>query len=152
MGYPFNVSLVPVDAFATLLLVDIWHWTPLVVLLTYAGLQSIPQAYYQAVQVDGASTWQTFRYVTLPKLRPVLTLAVLIRFMDSFKIYSEPLLLTGGGPGNTTTFMSLFVARKAESYDLGYAGAVSIIYLYVVIVFSYVLFQAATRSTGERRI
>jgi glycerol transport system permease protein len=61
------------------------------------------------------------------------------------------LLLTGGGPGNTTTFMSLFVARKAESYDLGYAGAVSIIYLYVVIVFSYILFQAATKSTGERR-
>ncbi len=151
VGYEYNVSLVPVDAFVTLLLVDVWHWTPLVALLTYAGLQAIPQAYYQAAQVDGASAWQTFRFVTLPKLRPVLTLAVLIRFMDSFKIYSEPLLLTGGGPGNTTTFMSLFVARKAESYDLGYAGSVSIIYLYVVIVFSYILFQVATRSTGERR-
>jgi glycerol transport system permease protein len=150
IGYDYNVSLQPGDAFATILLVDVWHWTPLVALLAYAGLQAIPQAYYQAAQVDGASVWQTFRFVTLPKLRPVLTLGVLIRFMDSFKIYSEPLLLTGGGPGNTTTFLSLFVARKAESYDLGYAGAVSIIYLYVVIVFSYLLFQVATKSKGDR--
>ena len=149
-GYDYNVSLQPLDAFVTILLVDVWHWTPLVALLVYAGLQAIPKAYYQAAQVDGASAWQTFRYVTLPKLRPVLTLGVLIRFMDSFKIYSEPLLLTGGGPGNTTTFLSLFVARKAESYDLGYAGSVSIIYFYAVIVFSYVLFQVATSSTRDR--
>jgi glycerol transport system permease protein len=150
-GYDYNVSLDATDAFMTILLVDVWHWTPLVVLLAYAGLQAIPQAFYQAAEVDGASAWKTFRYVTLPKLRSVLTLGLLIRFMDSFKVYSEPLLLTGGGPGNATTFMSLFVARKAEAYELGYAGASSIIYLYVVIVMSYILFQFINRSPEERR-
>ncbi len=150
-GYEYNVSLVATDAFMTILLVDVWHWTPLVVLLAYAGLQAIPQTFYQAAEVDGASTWKTFRYVTLPKLRSVLTLGLLIRFMDSFKVYSEPLLLTGGGPGNATTFMSLFVARKAEAYELGYAGASSIIYLYVVIVMSYLLFQFINRSSEGKR-
>jgi glycerol transport system permease protein len=147
-GYDYNVSLNATDAFVTILLVDVWHWTPLVILLAYAGLQAIPQNYYQAAEVDGASAWKTFRYVTLPKL--VLTLGLLIRFMDSFKVYSEPLLLTGGGPGNATTFLSLFVARKAEAYELGYAGASSIIYLYVVIIMSYLLFQFINRSSEER--
>ena len=150
-GYEYNVSLVATDAFMTILLVDVWHWTPLVVLLAYAGLQAIPQTFYQAAEVDGASNWKTFRYVTLPKLRSVLALGLLIRFMDSFKVYSEPLLLTGGGPGNATTFMSLFVARKAEAYELGYAGASSIIYLYVVIVMSYILFQFINRSSEGKR-
>ena len=150
-GYEYNVSLVATDAFMTILLVDVWHWTPLVVLLAYAGLHAIPQTFYQAAEVDGASNWKTFRYVTLPKLRSVLTLGLLIRFMDSFKVYSEPLLLTGGGPGNATTFMSLFVARKAEAYELGYAGASSIIYLYVVIVMSYILFQFINRSSEGKR-
>ena len=152
LGYEYNVSLQAVDAFMTLLLLDIWHWTPFVVLLSYAGLQAIPDAYYQAARVDGASRWKAFSYVTLPKLRPVLTLAILIRFMDSFKIYSEPLLLTGGGPGNATTFLSMFVARKAESYELGYAGAVSVIYLYIVIVLSYLFFQVATHSKKDQTI
>ena len=143
-GYSYNVSLDPIDAPLTIFLLDVWHWTPLVALLCYAGLQSIPDAFYQAAQIDGASTWKTFRYVTLPKLRSVLILGVLLRFMDSFKIYSEPLLLTGGGPGSSTTFLSLFVARKAESFELGYAGAVSIIYLYIVLVASYIFYQIMT--------
>ena len=152
LGYEYNVSLQSVDAFMTVLLLDVWHWTPFVALLSYAGLQAIPNAYYQAARIDGASIWKTFSYVTLPKLRPVLTLAILIRFMDSFKIYSEPLLLTGGGPGNATTFLSMFVARKAESYELGYAGAVSVIYLYIVIVLSYLFFQASTHSKKDQTI
>ena len=150
LGYEYNVSLQSVDAFVTLLLLDVWHWTPFVALLSYAGVQAVPDAYYQAARIDGASKWKTFSYVTLPKLRPVLTLAILIRFMDSFKIYSEPLLLTGGGPGNATTFLSMFVARKAESYELGYAGAVSVIYLYIVIVLSYLFFQVATHSKNDQ--
>ena len=150
LGYEYNVSLQSVDAFVTLLLLDVWHWTPFVALLSYAGVQAVPDAYYQAARIDGASKWKTFSYVTLPKLRPVLTLAILIRFMDSFKIYSEPLLLTGGGPGNATTFLSMFVARKAESYELGYAGAVSVIYLYIVIVLSYLFFQFATHSKKDQ--
>lgn len=145
VGYEYNVSLDPIDAPMTLWALDVWHWTPLVALLSFAGLRSIPDAYYRAAEIDGASRWKTFRYVILPKLRPVLVLGFLLRFMDSFKIYAEPLLLTGGGPGNSTTFMSLFVARKAQSYELGYAGAASMIYLFIVIVFSYIFYQVLTQ-------
>ena len=152
VNYDYNVALHSVDAVLTIFFLDVWHWTPLVALLCYAGLQSIPDAFYQAAQIDGASLWKTFRYVTLPKLRPVLIIGVLLRFMDSFKIYAEPLLLTGGGPGDATTFLSLHVARKAESYELGYAGASSIIYLFIVIVFSYLFFQLMTNiGTGENK-
>lgn len=144
-GYSYNVALSPIDAPLTIFVLDVWHWTPFVALLAYAGYVAIPDAYFRAAEIDGASAWKTFRYVTLPKLKPVLVLGFLIRFMDSFKIYAEPLLLTGGGPGDTTTFMSQFVARKAESYELGYAGAVSIIYLFIVILMSYLFFQLLTK-------
>ncbi|MCK5759188.1 MAG: sugar ABC transporter permease [Clostridiales bacterium] len=151
-GYVYNVSLSPIDAPLTLIILDIWHWTPFIALLSYAGYQAIPEAFFLAAEIDGSSAWKTFRYVTLPKLKPVLVLGFLIRFMDSFKIYAEPLLLTGGGPGNTTTFMSQFVARKAESYELGYAGAVSIIYLFIVIVMSYLFFQFLSKlGQGESK-
>lgn len=144
-GYDYNVALDAFDAPATIFLCDVWHWTPLVALLAYAGMQAIPGAFYQAARIDGASPWKTFWFVTLPKLRHVLLIGVLLRFMDSFKIYDEPLSLTGGGPGTSTTYLNLFVARKAESYELGYAGAVSIVYLLIVLVLSYLFFQVVTR-------
>ncbi|MEA1884559.1 MAG: sugar ABC transporter permease [Thermotogota bacterium] len=146
MDYAYNVTMNSNDAFFTILTVDVWHWTPLIVLLVYAGLQAIPSAYYKAAAIDGASKWSTFKYVTLPKLRTVLTIGILLRFMDSFKIYSEPLLLTGGGPGTATTFLSLFVSRKAESYELGYASAASLIYFFIVLILSYIFFQFISRA------
>ena len=90
----------PFDAWVTLIVMDVWHWTSLVVLLCYAGLVSIPDAYYQAAKIDGASRWAVFRYIQLPKMKRVLLIAVLLRFMDSFMIYTEPFVVTGGGPGN----------------------------------------------------
>jgi glycerol transport system permease protein len=145
-GYPYNVSLRSVDAVLTLIVLDVWHWTPLVGLLSYAGYSAIPEAYFQAAAIDGSSPWKTFVYVTLPRMKSVLILGFLLRFMDSFKIYEEPLTLTGGGPGSSTTFLSLFVARKAESYNLGYAGASSMIYLVVVIIMSYIFFQLMSNA------
>ena len=91
------------SAWVTLVAMDVWHWTSLVVLLTYAGLSAIPDAFYQAARIDGASKWAIFRYIQLPKLKHVLMIAVLLRFMDSFMIYTEAVVLTGGGPGNATT-------------------------------------------------
>ena len=85
---------------------DVWHWTPLVALLCYAGLRAIPEAFYQAARIDGASRGPCSATSSCPKLRGVLTIAVLLRFMDSFMIYTEPFVLTGGGPGNSTTFLS----------------------------------------------
>lgn len=147
-GYSYNVSLQSIDAVLTLIVLDVWHWTPLVGLLSYAGYSAIPEAYFQAAAIDGSSPWKTFVYVTLPRMKSVLILGFLLRFMDSFKIYEEPLTLTGGGPGSSTTFLSLFVARKAESYNLGYAGASSMIYLIVVIIMSYIFFQLMS-NTGK---
>ena len=106
LGIEYNYTGNARDAWLTVLVMDIWHWTPLVALLCYAGLRSIPDAYYQAAQIDGATKFAVFRFIQLPKLRGVLVIAVLLRFMDSFMIYTEPFVLTGGGPGNATTFLS----------------------------------------------
>ncbi|WP_164236042.1 ABC transporter permease subunit, partial [Stenotrophomonas maltophilia] len=85
----------------------------LVALLCYAGLKSIPDAYYQAAKIDGASRFAVFRKIELPKMNRVLLIAVLLRFMDSFMIYTEPFVVTGGGPGNTTTFLSIDLVKIA---------------------------------------
>ena len=99
LDVPFDHTARPSYAWVTLMAMEVWHWTPLVALLCYAGLRAIPEAYYQAAKIDGASSWAVFRYIQLPKMRGVLTIAVLLRWMDSFLIYAEPFALTGGGPG-----------------------------------------------------
>jgi glycerol transport system permease protein len=121
---------------------EVWHWTPLVALLAYAGLRAIPEVYYQAAKIDGASAWATFLYIQLPKMRGVLTIALLLRFMDSFLIYAEPFVLTGGGPGNATTFLSIYLVKLAlGQFDLGMAGAFSLIYLLIIEVLCFVFYQ-----------
>ncbi len=142
MGVDYNYASHTGDAWLTVLLMDVWHWTPLVALLGFAGLRSIPDAYYQAAQIDGASRWAVFRYIQLPKMRGVLMIAVLLRFMDSFMIYTEPFVLTGGGPGNSTTFLSQYLTQKAVGqFDLGPAAAFSLIYFLIILLFSFVLYN-----------
>ncbi len=141
LGYDYRPVEHAVDAWWTTVAMDVWHWVPLVALLCFAGLQTIPDAYYQAAKIDGASTWSTFRRVTLPKLRYVLTIAVLLRTMDSFNIYSEPFILTGGGPGSTTTFMSIYTSSVAAGgFDMGMGAALSVVYLFIVVLLCYVLY------------
>jgi glycerol transport system permease protein len=145
LGIAYNYTADPVAAWLTVLVMDVWHWTPLVALLAYAGLRSIPAAYYQAAHIDSASRVAIFRYIELPKLKGVLTIAILLRFMDSFMIYTEPFVLTGGGPGNSTTFLSQYLTRLAVGqFDLGPAAAFSIIYFLVILSFSYVFYTAMT--------
>ena len=131
----------PVVVWATLLLMDAWHWTSLVVLLCYAGLRAIPQAYYQAARIDGAGAWAVFRHIQLPRLRLVLLIAVLLRLMDSFMIYAEAYVVTRGGPGVTTTFLSHELIQTATiQFDLGEGGAMSVIYLGIVLAISWSFF------------
>ena len=153
LGIAFDHTAAPVDAWVTVMLMEVWHWTPLVALLAYAGLRAIPDAYYQAARIDGASSWAVFRYIQLPKMRGVLTIAVLLRFMDSFLIYAEPFVLTGGGPGNSTTFLSIYLVKVAVGqFDVGPAAAFSIVYFLIVLVFSWVFYQVLQRvGTGEKR-
>ena len=153
LGIPFDHTASPLDAWITVMAMEVWHWTPLVALLAYAGLQAIPEAYYQAARIDGASAWATFRYIQLPKMRGVLTIAVLLRFMDSFLIYAEPFVLTGGGPGNSTTFLSIYLVKMAVGqFDLGPAAAFSLIYFLIVLLFIWSFYQVLLNvGTGDKR-
>jgi len=141
-GFDYNYAQDPADAWMTVLVMDVWHWTPLVALLSYAGLRAIPEAYYQAARIDGASRWAVFRFVQLPKLRGVLTIAVLLRLMDSFMIYTEPFVLTGGGPGTATTFLSQYLTQKAVGqFDLGPAAAFSLVYFLIILLLCFVFYN-----------
>ena len=152
LGITFDHTASSIDAWITLILMEVWHWTPLVALLAYAGLRAIPDAYYQAASIDGASAWATFRYIQLPKMRGVLTIAVLLRFMDSFLIYAEPFVLTGGGPGNSTTFLSIYLVKIAVGqFDLGPAAAFSLVYFLIILLFSWLFYQALQNvGRGDR--
>jgi glycerol transport system permease protein len=153
LGLDYSYTGDALDAWLTVLVMDVWHWTPLVALLAYAGLRAIPAAYYQAAAIDGASRFKVFRYIELPKMRGVLLIAVLLRFMDSFMIYTEPFVLTGGGPGNATTFLSIHLAKIAVGqFDLGPAAAFSIVYFLFILLFSFIFYQVITRvGTGGGR-
>ena len=114
-------------------------------LLAYAGLQSIPDAYYQAAKIDQASQWAVFRYIELPKMAGVLMIAILLRFMDSFMIYTKPFVVTGGGPGNATTFLSIDLVKMAlGQFDLGPAAAFSLMYFLVILLISCVFYTVMT--------
>ena len=154
IGLEYSYTGNPTHAWLTVLAMDVWHWTPLVALLCYAGLRAIPEAFYQAAEIDGASRLAVFRYIQLPKLRGVLMIAVLLRFMDSFMIYTEPFVLTGGGPGNATTFLSQYLTQKAVGqFDLGPAAAFSLIYFLIILLFCFVLYnwmqRVGTHSTSN---
>jgi glycerol transport system permease protein len=146
LGLDYNYTQDTLDAWITVILMDVWHWTSLVVLLSYAGLVAIPAPYYQAAQIDGASRWAIFRTIQLPGMKRVLLIAVLLRFMDSFMIYTEPFVLTGGGPGNATTFLSIDLVQMAVGqFDLGPAAAMSLIYFLIILLLSWVFYTVMTR-------
>ena len=150
LGIDYNFTQQPIAAWITTIVMDVWHWTSLVVLLAYAGLCSIPDAYYQAAKIDGASAWSVFWRIQLPKMKRVLTIAILLRFMDSFMIYTEPFVLTGGGPGNTTTFLSIDLVKIAlGQFDLGPAAAMSLIYFFVVLLLCWVFYTLMMRDEEQ---
>ena len=143
IGLDYNYAGDPIDAWFTVLLMDVWHWTPLIALLCYSGLRAIPEVYYQAARIDRASRWAVFRYIQLPKLTNVLIIGVLLRFMDSFMIYTEPFVLTGGGPGNSTTFLSQSLTKMAVGqFDLGPAAAFSLIYFLIILLMCWLFYTS----------
>ncbi|QDC10000.1 sugar ABC transporter permease [Oceanicola sp. D3] len=145
IGIDYNYTRDVLDAWITVVVMDVWHWTSLIALLAYAGLQSIPDAFYQAAKIDQASRWKVFRYIELPKMQGVLMIAILLRFMDSFMIYTEPFVVTGGGPGNATTFLSIDLVKMAiGQFDLGPAAAFSIMYFLVILLVSWVFYTVMT--------
>ncbi len=145
LGIDYNYTNDALDAWITVIIMDVWHWTSLVALLAYAGLQSIPEAYYQAAKIDQATRMSVFRFIELPKMQGVLLIAILLRFMDSFMIYTEPFVLTSGGPGNSTTFLSIDLVKMATGqFDLGPAAAFSLMYFLVTLLVSWVFYTVMT--------
>jgi glycerol transport system permease protein len=150
LGLDYDMTQSPFAAWATIITMDVWHWTSLVVLLSYAGLVSIPDAYYQAAKIDGASPFKVFRYIQLPKMKQVLTIAILLRFMDSFNIYTEVFVLTGGGPGNATTLLSIDLVKIAlGQFDLGPAAAMSLIYFAITLLVSWLFYTLMTKDDAK---
>jgi len=124
-------------AFGSVVLVDVWQWTPFVFLVLLAGLQAIPQEPYEAALIDGSSRWQTFRYVTLPLLKPAILIALLLRTMDLLRVFDQVFILTEGGPGFATETISLYIYRTAfRFFDFGYAAAMSFVLLAMTNVIS----------------
>ena len=145
LGVNYNYTQDTIAAWITIVVMDVWHWTSLVALLAFAGLKSIPDAYYQAAKIDQASRWKVFRFIELPKMMGVLMIAILLRFMDSFMIYTEPFVVTGGGPGNATTLLSIDLVKMAlGQFDLGPAAAFSIMYFLVILLISWVFYTVMT--------
>jgi glycerol transport system permease protein len=152
LGLHYNVTQDPISAWITIVVIDVWHWTPLVILLSYAGLRAIPDAFYQAAQIDGASRSAIFFNIELPKLQKVLVIAVLLRFMQTFMIYTEPFVVTGGGgPGSATTFLSIDLVKIAlGQVDLGNAAAMSLVYYLITLTVRWVFFTIMTQLERRR--
>ncbi len=126
-------------ALLSVIMVDVWQWTPFMFLVLLAGLQAIPQEPYEAALVDGSSRWQTFRHVTLPLLKPAILIALLLRTMDLLRVFDQIFILTEGGPGFATETISLYIYRAAFRFnDFGYAVAMSFVLLIVTNIISLV--------------
>ena len=137
LGIDFDWKLNAFHTWVSIVLMDVWHWTSLVVLLCYSSLTTIPAAYYHSAAIDGASRWNVFHYIELPKMRSVLLMAILLRFMDSFMVYTEPFRLNAGGPRSSTTFLAMELGRDVASYNFSPAAARSIIYFIIIITVSW---------------
>ena len=151
IGLHYNDTQDPTSAWCTIVIMDVWHWTSMVALLAYAGLKAIPDAFYQAARIDGASRWSVFRNIELPKLRKVLIIAMLLRFIQSFLIYTEPFTVTGGGPGEATSFLSVDLVKLAlGQVDLGNAAAMSLVYDLMTLTVCWMFFTYTTHSEQRK--
>jgi multiple sugar transport system permease protein len=116
--------------------VDIWHWTPFIFLILFAGVEGLPREVMEAARVDGASIWQTVRNVVIPLMTPALTIAFLFRSIFAFKVFDEIFLLTSGGPGTSTEVVSLHLFKVFfEQNDLGYGALLSIVIILAIAAF-----------------
>jgi multiple sugar transport system permease protein len=137
----------PTLALASVIAVDVWQWTPFMFLVLLAGLQAIPQEPYEAAMIDGSSAWQTFRYVTLPLLRPAILVALLLRTMDLLRVFDQIFILTEGGPGFATETVSLYIYRTAFRFsDFGYATAMSFVLLLLTNIISLTYIRLLQRQ------
>lgn len=124
----------------SIIAVDVWQWTPLVILVLLAGLESLPREPYEAALIDGANRWQIFRSITVPLLNKFITITLVIRIMDALKVYETIQLMSAGGPGTASETLNIYLARVGFSwFDMGYASALGIISLYFTLFLAWFL-------------
>jgi multiple sugar transport system permease protein len=141
-----SVFASPGLALWALVLIDVWEWTPFVMLALFAGLQSLPVSPYRAAAVDGATPLQVFRRLTVPLLAPLMTVVVLLRLIDAFKVFDTIFLLTAGGPGQASESVSLFTYKTVfDFWNLGTATATAVVIWVMFFVFSTLFYQVAKR-------
>ena len=146
IGIDYNIGIPGPQAFATTVIMDVWHWTPFVTLTFLAGLSAMPREPVEAAMVDGANRWQIFRHVTLPMIQPVVLTTLFIRIMDALRIVDEVYMLTGGGPGTHTHYIGIYVWRVVfPKVSYGYGSAMSVLLLYFTIVLCWLLVSAITQ-------
>ena len=149
----FRLGLYADQAFLMTVLMDIWHWTPLVTLTMLAGLTALPKEPLEQAQVDGANKYQVFWYITLPMLKPVILTTVFIRVMDAIRTVDEVWMLTGGGPGTETRYIGLHIWRVVfPKTDYGYGSAMSLLTLYLTIVLCWFLYVIAVARRRESKV
>ena len=130
--------------------IDVWQWTPFVVLVMLAGLMSLPREPFEAAIMDGARPAQILRDITLPLLRPIIALVVLLRGIDSFKEFDKVFILTGGGPGTTTELLSIYTYRmNFKNWDLGYGAACAFMVYFVVLILCSIFYKAVFWQDGR---
>lgn len=128
-------------ALPSVIIADIWQWTPFIFILSLAALQSLPRSALEAARIDGASEWQQIYYIKIPLMMPVLVVAALLRMIDAFKVLEVIFIMTNGGPGLSTEILSLQIYKTAfVSWELGRAAALSNILLAIVLVITLIMF------------
>lgn len=133
------------------ILIGIWRATPYYMVIFLAGLQAIPADYYDAAKIDGASAWGTFRYITLPLLKPTMLLVIVMNVIVAMKVFAVPMIMTGGGPADSTRVLPLFIYQTAfEFFDMGRAAAMSVFLFVGVMLFSFVQVRLFTRGDESR--
>jgi multiple sugar transport system permease protein len=138
-------------ALASVIVVDIWHWTPFCFLLILAGLESLPEDIYKAAKIDGATAWQTLKFITVPLMMPTLVVTFIFRMILAFKVFDEIYLLTGGGPGTSTEVISFTIYRRFFTEDqAGYGSAVSVA-TFTVIALLIAIASRFARKKGEAK-
>lgn len=139
----------PSLALASLVVIDIWQWTPLMALLLFTGLRSQPLELHDAAQIDGATPWQRFLFVSLPLLKPTILVALVIRTMDALKLFDSVFAITGGGPGRATEVVNFYIFKVGLTYfDIGYAAAMSNLLLIIIVILSAVYLRVLKAPGG----
>ena len=152
MGFGVRAWLAEPDfAYGMVIVQDVWRMWPFMFMFIYAGLSGVPREILEAAQIDGASFWKRVFKIILPQLRPTIATALLLRLVDALRIFSEVYVMTGGGPGNATMLLSLYINKQAfEFFNIGYASAMGVVLLIIALGLSFFIVGGNIKFEGER--